>query len=427
MALETATLDNGLNIYVDRVAGSKVNTASVVVPYGSINEETSDEGVAHAFEHCVHLKTDKFQDMYALDQYDDLNGLETNANTTHTRTLYYANGLELEPCMVHLGQILRHTHFPQDMVENEMKAIRREAVTRLDEVLLMHLMSSKYAMFGNPYGRSVAGYHDKLNFGADKLKRLHAQHYALANMALVVTGAAKLDEVAALANRYFENDGDRPKPPRQELAVSLGEACLTGFAREDSNSVRVSISYPMTEQFRHRYNDNRLAINVASEVISNKAFRSLRYDKGISYSSVVFVDSRNHPNAWSLGGMVTTDAENVGIAKQVFDDIFSSTSADYADEDIAGVLAKAKYYMCRDANSPDSRASSHISRLESYRQPVDIRSDMRQLKKLKIEDVRSAIDDIVALTSSSAKYTHLTGKRQDIGEVERIIDQSEFA
>jgi hypothetical protein len=141
----------------------------------------------------------------------------------------------------------------------------------------------------------------------------------------------------------------------------------------------------------------------------------------------VRVATENHPNAWFIGGSVTTDAENVGIATSVFDSIFASTSADYTDEDIAGVLAIYKYHFNKEITSPDDRAAAHISRLESYEQPQDLRSAMRRLTNLKVADVRTAIDDIVSLTASTPKYTHLTGKRQDIGEVERIIDQAEFA
>lgn len=427
MALETAKLDNGLNIYVDHIPGSRITTTNMFVPYGSVNEEVGDEGVAHAFEHCVHLQTDKFANQYELDSYDNLNGLECNADTYYTRTLYYANGIDLEPCLVHLSQILRHTHFPEDKVEHEMRAVRREAATRLDDVSDLHLIATERAMFGTPYGREVIGYHDRLDFNADKLKRLHERHYTLANMALVVAGAARLDEVAALANRYFEDDGDFPKPSEQELAVTLGEACLTGMVRPDSNNVRVAVGLPMTERFRQYYSDHRLASNVATELLSGKAFQALRYDKGISYDGCVEIDATNHPNAWYMRGSVTTDSENVGTATQVFDEVFQTTAEDYSDESIAGALATAKYHLCKEATSPEERAASHVSRLESYRQPVDVGKVMRQLKKLTVTDIRTAINDIAAFTASASKYTHLTGKRQDIGEVERVIDQSEIA
>ncbi|HET8884404.1 MAG TPA: pitrilysin family protein [Candidatus Saccharimonadales bacterium] len=426
MSLEKASLDNGLSIYVDRIPGANTNDVTMFVPFGSVDETPGDEGVAHAFEHCVHLQTDEFEDRTALRQYAKLNGMETNANTYYTRTLYYANGLDLEPNVNYLSQILRHTHFPEDKVEHEMKAIRREAVTRLDSPSEAHIVASQYAMFGAPYGRSVIGFHDKLDFEADELKKLHAQHYKLGNMALVVSGAAKLDEVANLAERYFEGDEVPFQPTDSELAVSLGQDRSTAFIREDSQNVRLRVSYPMTPEFREKYNENRLALGIASSAMRESAFQALRYDKGISYDGGVTIAAHNHPNAWSIGGYVTTDQENIDTAQGVFANTFQKHGSEYSDEDINGALAMYKYYFSKYLTSTEDRSDHIVSKLESYRQPIDIRSVLRRLKKTTPQDVRAALDEIVEFAANTDKYTHVTGKKSAVGDVDRIITQEEI-
>ena len=427
MSLEHASLDNGLSVYVDRVPGANTNNVAMFVPYGSVNEARGDEGVAHAFEHCVHLQTDMFEDRMALREYAKLAGMVTNANTFYTRTLYYANGLDLEPNINYLSQILRHTHFPEDKVEHEMKAVRREAVTKLDNVDQLHGVAAEYAMFGQPYGRRVIGFHDKLDFDADTLKKLHARHYRLGNMALIVTGAAKLDDVTTLAGRYFQADEAPFEPASNELDVSLRKEKLTAFIKEDSPSVRISVSHPMTPEFRDKFNNNRLALGIAASAMRESAFQALRYDKGISYDGGINVLDYNHPNAWNIRGSVTTDSENVDTALGVFDDVFQKDASKYSNEEINGALAMYKYYFSKYLTSPDDRSECIVDRLESYRQPEDIHAVVRRLKKITPEHVRAALNDIVAYTASADRYTHLTGKARAVGEVERTIHREDFA
>ena len=426
MALEKANLDNGLTLYVDRVPGSMDNNVTMFVPYGSVNEEVGEEGVAHVFEHCVHLETDEFKDRQDLRRYTQVNGMSTNANTYYTRTQYYAHGLELEPNINYLSQILQNTHFPEEAVEHEMLSVRREAKTRLDYPGLLHFVSAQNAMFGHPYGRDAVGYHDKLDFEAETLKRLHERYYKLGNMALVVTGAAKFDEVAKLAERYFVADEEEYVDTRGELHQTFGEHLRTGYALENANNVQVTVAYPMTPEFFEKYTQNSLAYNVASRAMADAAFQALRYDRGISYDGSVGFSTVNHPNAWSIDGDVSTDAENVASAEEAFQEIFSRDSSKYSDDEIDGTLAMYRYELLKKTSTAGGRSAMHLGRLEAYRDPVDAAGLKRQLKKLTPADVRATIDDIVEHAQNTPRYTHLTGTRKDIGEVERVVEQSEI-
>jgi len=427
MALEKTILDSGLTIYNDRIPGAWNNDVTVFVPYGSVDEQPGHEGVAHVFEHCVHLQTDDFSDCSALRRYATKHGMLTNANTLFTRTLYYANGLGLEPNMHYLSQILRHTHFPEDMVEHELKAVRREMTTSLDSVEEMHEYAALNAMFGLPYGRSVGGHHDKILFDTDTLKDLHSKYYKLGNMALIVSGKAKLDEVARLADQYFqagENDSFQAGAP---LSVVWGEHLRTGLVRDDSHNVHMSVSYPMSPEFRNRFNERRLEFGVAQHALATACFERMRHDKGISYDGSIQASTYNHPNAWSISGDVTVDKENVSIASEVFDEIYRKRGREFGDEELQGMLAQHKHSVARQLQNTGVRVQSHVNNLQAYRDPKDLRRAMRKLDIVRTSDIRRAIDEIADYAAQTPQYTHLTGTRDAIGDVERIIDQSEIA
>ena len=426
MSLEKRVLDNGLTVYSDHIVGSRTNDVRMYVPYGSVDENPGDEGVAHVFEHCVHLKTDMFDDRVALRQYADRSGMQTNASTNFTRTDYYANGLQLEPSMIHLSQILQHTHFPEDAVAHELKAVRREMKTRLDSPKEAHFLGSVNAMYGLPYGRSIGGYHDKIDFTVDTLRDLHSRYYKLGRMSLLVTGKARMDEVADMASRYFAPDDDPSFTDHAELPRTLGDHYLTGLVREDSSNVLVSVSYPMTQAFIDQKNTHLLTYGMAQRVMSQAAFQALRYEHGISYDGSVGIGSI-HPTAVIFGGDVTTDGEHVGKAIEVFDDILTRPGSSYDDEAIKGTMAAYVYSYNSNYTSNAGRLARIESALEENREPIDIGTLLRKIGRIGVAEIRGAIDEMAQFASTNPRYIHLTGKRGAIGDVERIIEQHEIA
>ncbi|MEO7904457.1 MAG: insulinase family protein [Candidatus Saccharimonadales bacterium] len=429
MSLEKVQLQNGLTLYHDRIPGEQTNGVTMFVPYGSVNETAGDEGTAHALQCASSLETDDFATEMALNKYAKLNGMVIVAEASYTNTLYSANGLCLEPNFVYLSQVLQHPHLPKDKITTEIDSIRREAIASLNDTDTMHTIAAENAMFGVPFGRSTIGFHDKLDFDADQLQALHRRHYKLGRMSLIVSGKAKLDETIELAERYFEHNSE-PHMAHDEPATirNLGIHHTTGLFRNDSENVRIQVSYPMAPEFRKLYLSNRLAFDIARLAISNACFQSLRYDKGVSYNgSIEPLVSDNHPDAWSVSGNVTTDKENIGIALGVFDDIFSREGHSYTDDSIVGVLAKIKYMLSKNLATVGRRTYAHTSRLESQLEPQDLSVNRRKLSKLTISDIRTAVDHITQHAMTTPKYTHLTGKRAAIGDVERIIESSEIA
>lgn len=424
MTLERAKLDNGLTLYVDQMPSSLDNTVAMLISFGSVDETPSEEGIAHVVEHCVHLKTDEFENQQALDLHAEMHGMDTGAATGYTSTRYQANGLGIEPNIHYLSQILQHPHFPEEMVKGEIGVIRREAKMMLDDQELLHYVSSQNATSGHPYGRDISGYHNKINFESEALKRFHKQQYKLGNMTLVVAGSAGLDEVARLAEKHFVADGEYVDD-RIKLERAYGRHYRTGYALEDANSVQMTVSHLMTSEFYERYQSGSLPYAIAAHVMGKAAFRLLRQERGIAYDGGISFSIGNHPNTWSISGDVETDAEHVALAEEAFDEIFSRDSSCYEDNDIKASLAMYKYGILKEASVADCRLAMHLGRLETYRDPLDFSTIQHQLADLTEADIRAHIDDIINHVHITPRYTHLTGTREDIGEVERVIDQSD--
>lgn len=426
MSLEKLKLDNGLTIYNDHIAGARTNDVRMFVPYGSVDEQPGNEGLAHVFEHCVHLKTDMFNDRVALKQFADTNGMYTNASTNFARTDYYANGLDLEPSMIHLSQILQHTHFPEEAVAHELKAVRREMKTRLDSVGEVHSLGAINAMYGLPYGRSIGGYSDKIDFDVDTLRQLHERYYKLGHMALMVSGKARTSDVAEMAMRYFTPDTGAVVEPHISPLPIMGVHHRTGLVRETSANAMVSVTYPLSAEFVQRNNENSLTYGIARRVMGQAAFQMLRYQRGLSYNGGIAFDEI-HPNAVVLSGDVTTDGENVDAAIATFNEVYARDNTSYTDEEIMGSMMAYKYALNAGYTSSSARVGRIEAALEMHREPRDMALVLRRLGKVGVADVRAALDAHAEYMATNKPYVHVTGNRAAVGEVERMIDQSEVA
>lgn len=425
MALEKRTLTNGLTVYNDHIKDARTNHVRMYVPYGSYHEQPGQEGIAHVFEHSVFLQTDMFTGEQALDRYADRHGLETNAETDYLSTEYYANGVDLNPSLTYLSQILQHTHFPAEKVKHELNAVRREMTSCLDDINEMHDLAADNAMFGMRYGRSIGGYHDKLDFSADILHQLHNKYYQLGRMALIVTGKAEIDEVSELAEQYFTADTSPVAINEPLLAPTLGQVRHTGFLTKGSSAL-VSVNHPLTPEFHNKVQQNSLAYSMAERAISTAAFESLRQDRGLSYDGSVNFNLRHRVTSF-IAGNVTTDPEKVPAALDAFGEIFEQDSSQYSDDQLLGILARYAYAF-NNSYTSNSAHMTFITQNLSEEQPVtDFDTELRKIADTTLPDIRAAIDDIVEYTNTHPRYVHITGNKKAIGKADRIIKQREIA
>ena len=426
MSLEKAKLSSGLTVYNDHVEGAKTNHVSMFIPYGSVDEQPGHEGAAHVLEHCVHLETDDFASKAEMMRWAANQGMVRNASTYYTRTLYYANGLELEPNIRLLHQILQRTHLPADKIPHELTAVRREMTTKLDDINSLHLVAATNGMFGTPFGRRVGGHEDKIDFDPDTVQDIFDRNYAVNAMALVVTGAAELDDVALLAERYFAPSTSGAAPDRCVTPPNLGEAHRTALLRDTSNA-RVAVGYPMSAEFRDDYQQNQLAYTLALRAMSRACFERMRYDEGLSYDGSVSSVIYNHPDAWRIGGFVTVDPQDIPRAEAVFDEIFAKSGHDYAIEQIEASINTLRYSWADSITNQSFRNNWIVDWLESYEVPQDMGAVVRKLSQVSINDVSDAIDRIVEYVAVTPRYTHITGASDAVKSAERIIELDEIA
>lgn len=424
MSLEKFTYDNGLSLYIDHMPHTKVTAVNAFIPYGSVHEQPGEEGAAHALEHAVFLKTPDFADTQAFSVYGEMNGMYHNATTNYTHTLYETLGLSARTAVHQLSQILQHSALPGKAVANEMKAVRREAVTRLDEDDDTHQIALDNAMFGLPYGRAIIGHHDNLQFDAKTLRAIYKTRYNLGSMAILAVGAATPDEILALMDEYFSFEATSTRATPQPTVPDPTEGSVSGLVQSGANNLRLAVGYPLPPDVVQAIIANPTLYSIASEVISGYCFDMMRNEKGISYDGSVDFTDYNHPNAWALRGSVTTDPEHLATANEVFESVFGRSAKKYPKRSIKAGLGMGKLDIFSGLGSVSRRIEGYCEQLDQGVEPIDRDLAAAAIELITVSDVRAAIDELVGVAQTQPRFEHRSGKRKALGEIDRIIKPS---
>ncbi len=427
MSLETAKHKSGLTVYVDHMPAAHISKIHAVVPFGSVHERPGEEGAAHALEHCIFAGTPKFANDNDLTVYGQRKGTYVNAETDHTSTTCVTTGIEAAPGIELIAEVLQHARLPDEAVAHEMKAVRREAITALDDTEILHHIAQDYAMFGLPYGRAILGHHNRLQYDASELRAIYNRYYKLGSISLVAVGATTLDEIMTIADTYFDDTLSEPAEIAEPTMPARRPGYVSGLVRKESNNLLLSVGYPLSPELMASMQRNPLLYDVAINVISSSVFNELRTKRGISYDGSVTIDGYNHPNAWVLRSLVTTDTEHLTAAAAGIAKVLAMDGKRYHDHTLEAGIGSGKLGTLAKLNHVSHRMDTYTGMLNSGLQPTDASTSLQQVEELTINTIRGAIDDIVQNAATMPRFEHRTGTRRAIGKVEQLISLSEIA
>lgn len=214
--IRTATLPNGLRIYLKPVPGSPVVTTMVAYKVGSADEELTATGLSHYLEHLMFKGTDKLMPG-DIDRITLRNGGSNNAYTTEDLTTYHFDfaadrwetALEIEADRMRNLRIDEKHEFQQEKgaVISELRRNEDEPGD-LEQKAILPLLFGKTT----PYGHPVIGEVKHVEGATAKVIKDHYDKwYHPNNAALIVCGGFDPDQALVKIQKLFA------RIPRQEL------------------------------------------------------------------------------------------------------------------------------------------------------------------------------------------------------------------
>ncbi len=188
---QTYKLDNGQTVVIQQVKSNPIVTIDTWIKTGSIDEDDSNNGVAHFLEHLFFKGTSN----HAPGEFDKIletKGAITNAATSKDFTHYYVTipSKDFDLAMDLHADMMMHPLIPRNEMEKERKVVLEEISKDLNapsKILQDNLNDMMYT--NHPYKRRVIGKSDVIEtITRDQILSFYNAHYSPSNMITIVIG-----------------------------------------------------------------------------------------------------------------------------------------------------------------------------------------------------------------------------------------------
>ena len=204
-------LNNGQTVVIQEVKNNPIVTIDTWIKTGSIDEDDSNNGVAHFLEHLFFKGTTNL-DPGEFDRILETKGAITNAATSKDFTHYYVTipSKDFDLAMQLHADMMLHPLIPRNEMEKERKVVLEEISKDLNtptRVMQENLNSMLYT--NHPYKRKVIGKSEIIEtITRDKVLNFYNAHYSPSNMVTIVIGdvdsAHALERVKEVFNADYK-------------------------------------------------------------------------------------------------------------------------------------------------------------------------------------------------------------------------------
>jgi len=292
-------LSNGIRVVHQYLPTTNIVHCGIFLGIGSRDESTSNQGIAHFWEHMAFKGTRRRTSLDIIQSLDSIGG-ELNAFTDKEKIVFYASVRDnyFERAVDVLTDITFQSIFPTAELEKERGVILEEMAMYFDspdDSLQDELEAVVYR--NHPMGMNILGNEQTVRaFRKKDFVTFFTEHADSRNIVFSCIGNIKLDEVERLAKKYlerkpsFKSDARRKKfnkyKQHEKVLYRGAKQSRCGIGRD---------AYPLLHE-------NRIPFYLMTNIIggpgmNSKLSLSVREQHGLVYS----IDAQYH--AYSDTGM----------------------------------------------------------------------------------------------------------------------------
>lgn len=203
---EIHTLPNGIRIIHNRVVTTKIVHCGIMLDIGSRDETTTNQGIAHFWEHMAFKGTRKRKAFHILNRLESLGG-ELNAFTDKEKILFYASLRDdyFERAVELLTDITFDSIFPDAQIERERHVILEEMSMYLDDPEDSLQDEFDGVVFqDHPLGMNILGTERSIrSFKRKDFRAFVKEHLDTRRIVFSSVGNIPMENVIRLAEKYL--------------------------------------------------------------------------------------------------------------------------------------------------------------------------------------------------------------------------------
>ena len=390
--VKTFTLKNGMKFLV--VEDFSIPNANMYLFYrvGSRNEYQGITGLSHFFEHMMFNGAKKYGPK-EFDRTMEFNGGANNAYTREDVTVYtnWFPASATEVIFDLEADRISSLSIDPKVVESERGVVISERSTGLENSPYRLLFESVQAQAfqEHPYHWPVIGYLDDMkNWSQADLERYFKTYYAPNNCVVVVSGAMKLAEVKAMAEKYLEPIPAQPAPP----AVHIKEPEQTGERRitvqKQVANPYLSIGWHVPDAKHEDYYPLVLLRDLLTGGQSSRLYSTLVDQKQMATSVFASFQESFDPTLFRITVAASKGASTDDLEKEVYTALDSIIKSGVTDAELQKVKNRKLIEFYRQVETINGK-SNNIGTYEvffgDYKKLFDAPA---QYNKVTVEDIK---------------------------------------
>ncbi len=323
--VKTFTLKNGMKFLV--LEDFSIPNANMYIFYkvGSRNEHPGVTGLSHFFEHMMFNGAKKFGPKL-FDQTMEYNGGANNAYTTEDVTVYtnWFPASAMEVIFDLEADRISSLSIDDKMVESERGVVLSERSTGLENSPWRMLWENVQATAfqEGAYHWPVIGYEQDIkNWTKQDLENYFKTYYAPNNAVVVISGAVKMADVKAMAEKYLEPIPAQPVPKPVHLieAPQMGERRIV-VQKEVANPY-FTIAYRVPEAKHADYYALDMLSSILSAGKSSRLYAALVDGKQLATSTFTNFGEAFDPTLFTVNAVTNKGKTVEDLEKSMYDEI----------------------------------------------------------------------------------------------------------
>ena len=204
---EIFALPNGIRVAYKRVTSSKIVHCGIMFNIGSRDENRTNQGIAHFWEHMAFKGTRNRNAFQILNRLETVGG-ELNAFTDKEKIMFYASvrSEHADRAAELLSDIAFHSAFPENHIKRERRVIQEEMAMYYDDPDgALQDEFDQLIFHRHPMGMNILGTEKTISsFSRNDFKAFIRKNFDTRQVVFSITGDLTLSQVQAIAKKYLE-------------------------------------------------------------------------------------------------------------------------------------------------------------------------------------------------------------------------------
>jgi len=386
--IDRRTLANGTVVLARHIPDPDIVAVSIGIRGGSRFEDDATAGAAKFMEKLFVQGTERHPgpDLVQRPLTIRGSGLSVGAGTEMVTFGAQVRSIDVEVMLDVLGDVLLHSRFAQDRVENEARVILEELnARRANPNVLASDLFSKAVFEGHPLARSTAGdLENTPRLTRDTLVGYRDRHFVGRNTVVAVAGNLPVEEAHA---RIADALG--PMPAGETAPLSNVPAPVLGARRIDEKAGSAQARVLIGGQLPGLGSPDRFAIAAANAVLGGsgfRLFREIRDLRGLSYDPSPAMAQFPDAGIWlAAAGTDPTNVDTViGLLTHEIDRL---TEERLSDDDLSNAKNYLEGSLVVGLETPSAQSGQMI-RDEVLGSPVLSRAHVEGIRAVTADDVQ---------------------------------------